>query len=337
MSVEGRVAPGRALVLGATGHIGQAIVRELLAHGWQVTAATRRHRLPDGCAEGCVLAVGDADAPGQLDRWAAGHDAVFDAAAPYPMHLFLGTAAGQPAPVAQAAARMARLLQAVQGAGAALLHVSSFTTLPRPGGEGALQALEAAARRRLHPYYAAKATMQALALAAAAQGAPVAVINPSACLGPWDRRPRELCVLPLLAAGQVPALVSQPLNVIDVRDVARAARLALEQRLFGQPIALAGHDSRTDLLAAQVCRLAGVAAPRRRWSGRLAAGGMLCAEAGWALLGRPSLVPALGSLLVLDSHAMPPSDAQRRLGVLPRPLAETLRDALDWYRRIGYC
>ena len=79
MSADWHAAPGRALVLGASGHIGQAIVRELLAQGWQVTAATRRHRLPEGCAEGCALAVGDADLPGQLDRWAAGHDAVFDA------------------------------------------------------------------------------------------------------------------------------------------------------------------------------------------------------------------------------------------------------------------
>ncbi|MRG96144.1 NAD-dependent epimerase/dehydratase family protein [Polyangium spumosum] len=39
-------ARARALVLGATGHIGQAMVRELLTHGYHVTAATRRRGRP---------------------------------------------------------------------------------------------------------------------------------------------------------------------------------------------------------------------------------------------------------------------------------------------------
>ncbi|MDZ7591785.1 MAG: NAD(P)H-binding protein [Rubrivivax sp.] len=339
MSTDGRAPPRRALVLGATGHIGQAIVHELLAQGWQVTATTRQSQ-PEalaGLGPHLTVARGDADRPGQLAAWVPGHDAVFDAAAPYPVHLFVTSGDTAQAPLAQARQRTAALLDAVGRAGAVLAYVSSFTTLPRPADEGPLGALEAWARRRLHPYFAVKAAMEAMVLQAAGAGLPAAVLNPSACLGPWDRRPRELCVVPLLAAGQVPALVRQPLNVIDVRDVARAARLALEQRLFGQPIALAGHDSRSDQLAAQVCRLAGVAAPRRRWPARLVAGGMLSIEAGWAMLGWPSPVPALGSLLVLEGHAMPPSEAQRRLGVLPRPLADTLRDALAWYRRIGYC
>ena len=48
---------------------------------------------------------------------------------------------------------------------------------------------------------------------------PAVVLNPTACMGPRDRRPRDLCVVPLLLSGQVPAQVSQALNVIDVIDV----------------------------------------------------------------------------------------------------------------------
>ena len=33
----------KALVIGATGHIGNAVVRELLQRGYEVTAAYRRH------------------------------------------------------------------------------------------------------------------------------------------------------------------------------------------------------------------------------------------------------------------------------------------------------
>ena len=327
----------RALVLGATGHVGHATLRELLAHGWRVTAATRQPRAEALAGLDVSVVCGDADRPGQLAEWVRGHAVVFDAAAPYPMNLFLRTDEADRAPLAHAQRRMRHLLEAIGREGAVLVHVSSYTTLPRPADEGRLAELESRARRRLHPYFAVKAAMEAMVLAAARQGLPAVVLNPSACLGPWDRRPRDLCVVPLLLSNQVPALVSQALNVIDVRDVAQAARLAVEQRRYGAPIALAGHDTRTDSLALRVCQLGGVAAPRRRLPARLAAGGMLWTEAGWALLGRASPVPALGSLLVLDGYAMPPSPAQRALGVLPRPLDDTLRDAIAWYRGIGHC
>src|SRR5205085_4511529 len=119
------------------------------------------------------------------------------------------------------------LLGCVAREGAALGHVSSCTTLPRPEGEGALAALEAQVRRRAHPYFAVKAAMEAMVLDAARGGLRAVVINPTACLGPWDRRPRAWCVVPLLVTGQVPVMFARTMNVIDVRDVALALRLAL--------------------------------------------------------------------------------------------------------------
>jgi dihydroflavonol-4-reductase len=253
------------------------------------------------------------------------------------LNLFAAAGPSGTAPLDHARRRMGALLECVARAGAALGHVSSYTTLPRPDTEGTIAALEAQVRRRVHPYFAVKATMEAMVLEAARGGLRAAVVNPTACLGPWDRRPRELCVVPMLVTGQVPALVAQTMNVIDVRDVAAALRAALEQQRFGVPIALAGHDCRTDLLAARVCTLARASAPRLRVPARLAVAGVLCAEAGWALIGRSSPLPAIGPLLVLDGYAMPPSAEQRALGVLPRPLDETLRDAIAWYRSLGYC
>ena len=330
--------PGqRALVLGATGHIGNAVTRDLLHHGYRVTAATRQTR-PDALAALNVEIVrGDVDHPGQLASWVPGHELVIDAAAPYPLNLFAATGPSERAPLAHARRRMAALLDSVAREGATLGHVSSYTTLPRPEGEGALAAIEARARRRVHPYFAVKATMEAMVLEAARGGLHAAVVNPTACLGPWDRRPRELCVVPMLVTGQVPAMVESDFNVIDVRDVALALRLAMEKKRFGHPIALAGHDCRTDLLARRVCALAGAASPRLRMPTRLAVAGTLWAEAAWAALGRPSPLPAIGPMLLLDGYRMPPSADQLALGVVPRPLDETLRDAIDWYRRIGYC
>jgi nucleoside-diphosphate-sugar epimerase len=330
-------APGHALVLGATGHIGNAIARDLLDHGYRVTAATRQQR-PEALADLAVEIVrGDADRPGQIAAWVRGHDLVIDAAAPYPLNVFVAAAPPERAPLEYARRRMGTLLDAVSRHDAALGYVSAFTTLPRPDSEGILAAIEARARRLVHPYFIVKATMEEMVLEAARSGVRAAIFNPTACIGPWDRRPRELCVVPLLMTGQVPAIVARVVNVIDVRDVAAAVRAALERHRFGAPIPLAGHNSRTDALATRVCNLAGVPAPRLHVSARLAAGAALWGEAAWAFVGRPSPLPTIVLLLILDGYPMRPSAEQRALGAMPRPLDETLRDSIAWYRHLGHC
>src|SRR6476661_7359033 len=120
------------VVLGASGHIGQAVTRELAARGCSVTAATRRRASPELAALGVAVAPGDADDPGQLDRWVSGHDAVVDAAAPHPLSLCVPDSPAERDPMGYASRRTHVLLDAVSRHGAQLVFVSSFTTLPHP-------------------------------------------------------------------------------------------------------------------------------------------------------------------------------------------------------------
>src|SRR5579871_6171014 len=60
----------KALVIGASGHVGNAITRALLDRKWQVTACGRHKDPPINLAGLPVTYLaGDADTPGQLDRW----------------------------------------------------------------------------------------------------------------------------------------------------------------------------------------------------------------------------------------------------------------------------
>src|ERR1700676_5212434 len=94
---SGEIGPGhrypgesivKAVVLGASGHIGSAVTRELIGLGYEVTAAGRRIEPPINLA-GLELRYvsGDLDVPGEIDRMVEGHDLVVDAAAPYPSFL----------------------------------------------------------------------------------------------------------------------------------------------------------------------------------------------------------------------------------------------------------
>src|SRR5262245_12126122 len=119
----------RALVLGATGHIGNAIVRELLQQGHQVTATSRR-KAPALNLIGLSVdfVSGNIDTPGQLETWIAGHDVVIDAAAPYPLYLSNSTNEAGRNSLAYAAQRTDTLLNAVHRAKVRFAYVGSFTT-----------------------------------------------------------------------------------------------------------------------------------------------------------------------------------------------------------------
>lgn len=325
----------RAVVLGGTGHLGNAGVRELLARGYRVTVASRE---PEGAAnlEGLAvdLAPGDARQPGQIEAWVEGHDLVVDAAAPYPLAAFR-----QGDAVQGAVERTRAVVEAVGRHGARLALVSSFTTLP--DGPKDLGGVGARLVRRLHPYFAVKEAVEAEVRAALAAGLPAVVVHPTLCLGPWDLKPRELCFVPQLLSGEIPAALDHLVNVVDVREVAKALVSAVERDRWGQPIRVAGHNVNLAYLYRWICDLDGVTSPKWRAPSGLFVAPAYVGEALLSLLDRseapwgpwPSLVP----MLLAQHYWQSPSTAQHDLGAAPRDLSTTLVDSIDWYRMLGYC
>jgi nucleoside-diphosphate-sugar epimerase len=201
---------------------------------------------------------GDIETPGQLEVWVSGHEVVIDAAAPYPVYLL--PAEGDL--LLRAAQRTDALLAAVRKHNARLAYVSSVTTLAR--SRVTVAAWQVQLQRLLHPYFAMKELIESRVLAAAQQGLPIVTVNLTACLGPWDMKARDLCFVPRVLRGEIPAAVNHLINVIDVRDVARGLVAALQTERYGDPIMLSGHNISTDNCArinkcrkkvAKFCRL----------------------------------------------------------------------------------
>jgi len=325
----------RAVVLGGSGHLGNAVVRELLARGFRVTVASRRPQDAANLAGLAVdLAPGDAHDPGQLDAWVEGHDLAVDAAAPYPLAAF-----GQGDAVRRAIERTRAVVEAARRHGARLALISSFTTLP-DGPEG-LGGLSARVLRRLHPYFAVKEAVEAEVRAALHAGLPAVVVHPTLCLGPWDLKPRELCFVPRLLAGEIPAALDHLVNVVDVREVATALVGAVEKERWGEPVRVAGHNVNLAYLYRWICDLEGVPPPRWRAPSGLFVAPAFAVEALLSLLDRPGQSwgpwPSLVLMLLAQHHWQSPSTAQHDLGAAPRDLSATLVDTIDWYRALGYC
>ena len=245
-----------AIVLGATGHAGQALVRELIARGVRVTATTRQTAPEALRGLDVSIANGDADTPGQLDTWIAGHDLVIDAAAPSPLGPYVANAGD---PLAHARRRMQALLDAVAKHGAQLAYISSFTTLPRP--RNASDVIEANVRRTVYPYFRVKQLMEDMVLHAARGGLPAVVVNPSAFMGPWEFAANRSSFVRMVMERELPIAMRHVINVIDVRDVASLIVAAVETRRYGIRIPLAGHNVAVDELARRVASMAGVGAP----------------------------------------------------------------------------
>ncbi len=325
----------KAFIIGAGGHLGNAITRALLDRGWEVTACGRRP-LPLNL-EGLPVRYlqGDADHPGLLDQWTAGHDLIVDGAAPYPMSLVFPGRAPEPDPFAAAEARTRHLIDVALRHDAVLAYIGSFVTQVSPHTEA--QRARAQLLSLTLPYFEVKQLIEAQILDATRHGLRSVIVNPTYCLGPWDLHDRRVCTIPLLLCGEIPGRISQMLNVVDVRDVAAALLTAIATKRYSEPLLTTGHAVTTEELYAVVCGLGGVPMPKLTASTNFAMFTSYLTEIAFSALGQQTPLVSAGMMMATAIDYLDRPNAIEDLGIAPRPLTETIRDAITWYRSIAYC
>jgi dihydroflavonol-4-reductase len=326
----------KALVIGASGHLGNAVVRHLVDRNYRVTACGRRSTQPANLSGLQVRYLsGDAETEGQLDKWIAGHDLIVDAAAPYPLNVFSPVSEFGKDPITHAERRTRVLVDAVSRHKARLVYVGSVVTLVKPGTRA--QRFQYEMMRLAHPYFEVKELIESQMVDASRRGLPIVIANPTYCLGPWDLHDRHFCTIPLLLSGEIPSSITQVLNVIDVRDVAAAIGAALDAEYYGKPIQMSGHNISTEGLYSMICELGGVPSPRITTASSLALAGAYAMELMLGAAGEQTRLPSGGMMMAALFDYMVASKDLEELGVTPRPLSETIVDAIKWYRQIGYC
>ena len=324
----------RALVLGATGCIGNNVVRACLERGWEVRAFRRaesRTWMLDGLD--VEQAIGSLEAPESLLQAMRGCDVAFHAAAYYPHHSLdlngsLRTAVGGMRNVLEAAAR--------SGVGK-LVYTSTLTTVASPGKGGRLADeqdyyLPGSTKSA---YFETKWAMEAEAWRAIATGLPVVIVCPSAVFGPWDIKPTTGEILLNVAKGRFPIWLDLDVNIIDARDVGLGEVLVAERGREGQRYILGGENLAVLKALTIAAEQAGVRPPQWRAPLGLVGGMVRVGEA----LGRLPLVeplPLEHLKTVAEWQALNTSKAKEELGFQPRPFAETVSDTLAWFRQFDY-
>ena len=325
----------RALVTGATGFVGAAVARALLAEGWQVRCLVRGGSDRRNVAALAVeQVVGDLTDAASLERALTGCDAAFHVAADYrlwapqPQELYRTNVEGT-----------AHLLDAAARAGVRrVVYTSSVATVGLPGdGTAGAEETPVGLADMIGHYKRSKFLAEERAREAAARGAPVVIVNPSTPIGPGDVKPTPTGQIVLDAArGRTPAYVDTGLNIVHVDDVAAGHLLAFHRGRVGERYILGGEDMTLREILTLIARIVGRAPPRIRLPHGAVLPVAYVSELYARLTGRPTRVTVEGVRMARKRLFFSSGKAARELGYRWRPPSDAFADALRWFREQGY-
>jgi len=327
----------RAFITGATGFVGAAVARTLLAAGWELRMLARagsdRRNLAGLPAD---VVTGDLrDAASYADAL-RGCEALFHVAADYRLW------APDPADLYAVNVEGTRgLLAAAERAGVArIIYTSSVATL-RLKGDGTVADEDSIATLSdmIGHYKRSKFLAEELVRnwARAAPQRWVVTVNPSTPVGPCDVKPTPTGQIVLdAAAGRTPAYVDTGLNVAHVDDIARGHLLALQRGRPNERYILGGTDLTLREILTQVTRIAGRRAPRVRLPHAAVLPIAHVAEAFARLTGGSTRITVEGVRMARKRMYFSSAKAVRELGYSWRDPAIAFQDAVRWFRDAGY-
>ena len=327
--------PGLCLVTGATGFVGSAVARALLAAGHDVRVLARpnsdRRNLDDLSVE---VAEGSLEDAASLARAVAGCRYLFHVAADYRLWVT------DPAAMRRANVEGTRLLmRAALDAGVErVVHTSSVATLGLVPDGSADETAPSRVEDMIGPYKRSKFQAEELVRdLVAKRGLPAVIVNPSAPVGPRDRKPTPTGRLILEAArGHMPGYVDTGLNIVHVEDVAAGHLAAAEMGCVGERYILGGENLPLAAILAEVARAAGVRAPRIRVPYAIAYSAAIGAELTARLRGNEPFITRDGVRMSRKRMYFNSAKASRKLGYKPRPARQAIADAVGWFKAKGY-
>jgi len=323
------------IVTGATGHIGNVLVRELLAKGMSVRALVLPNDDKRPLAGLNVETVsGDITDPESLKSVFTGADIVF--------HL---------AGIVTIMPGIAALLERVNVGGIRnvieacrachvrrLVYTSSIHAVAEPPhGTVIDESQPFSPDHVLGDYARSKARATLLLLDEVKKGGLDAVICcPTGVIGPFDYGISNIGQLIIdFASGQLKSYVSGAYDFVDVRDVARGLILAAEKGQSGRHYILSGAQVQVPELIKELERNIGYPAPTYKIPAVIARAAGVLASVYYRLLRRKPVFTAY-SIDVLRSNSLVSSArAREELGFTSMPWQDSIRDHVAWFRAQG--
>lgn len=219
-----------------------------------------------------------------------------------------------------------------------VLHTSTESILTRGDIRGVIdEQVQVSEADAVGPYCLSKLRAEGVAMSLARRGMPVLVANPTMPVGAGDRGTspptrliRDFC------RGELPAVMDCMLNLVDVRDAADGLVRVMERGVPGRRYLLGGENLTLCGLLGILSELTGVRVPRLKVPYAL---GLAIAHLSefWSdrVSGRCPRATVTGVRLARRVMHFDPSRTREELGVSPRPIRDSLIDAVGWLYRTG--
>jgi dihydroflavonol-4-reductase len=319
------------LVTGATGHVGNTLVRELVARQKTVRAlilpgedVSALKDLPLELVRGDVLDLASLGPAfeGVEDVY---HLAGIISIMPGPDDLMRKVNVTGTKNVL-AAARQAGIRR--------LVYTSSIHALGRPPlGVVIDESLPFDPLCPAGDYDRTKAEATLAVLDAVRAGLDAVIICPTGIIGPHDYRDSEMgLLLSTWMRDRLSLLVDGVFNWVDVRDIARGHILACEKGRTGETYILGGERVSLARLWVMVREAAGIYSQTVIIPFRLAKMAAHAAAVWYRLSRTRGRFTPYSLETVNDNSEISIAKAQRELGYAPRPLWETIRDTVQWWK-----
>lgn len=326
----------KIFVTGATGFLGHHVARALAAEGASLRMLVRKSSNLSNL-EGIAgdTHVGDLSQPESLRKALAGCDAVMHVAADYRLWI--------PDPAAMYRANVdgtRELLRMARETGVPrFVYTSSVATMYfRTDGIVTNEDTPVSIDDMVGHYKRSKFLAEQEAIAAAASGQQVLILNPTTPIGSNDRKPTPTGrIFVDFLNGKFPAYVDTGLNLVDVSEVARTHVCALTKGTPGRRYILGGENLTLKQILDKMSAITGIPSPTVKIPFAVAATYAFFEE--WItgrIRGREPRATLeevrMGRKKMFASSAR----AEQELGFRIMPVYPAMRAAIEWFRANGY-
>ncbi len=323
------------VVTGATGHIGNVLVRELAARGQKVRAVVLPRDSHRALARvDAEITHGDVTDPASIESALAGADVVFHLAGivtimPGMVKLLEKVNIGG----------MKNVIRACRAVGVRrLVYTSSIHAVAEPPrGTTIDESQPFDPTRVLGDYARSKARATLLLLHEIAKGGLDAVVCcPTGVIGPWDFGISNVGQLIVdFESGHLKSFVRGAYDFVDVRDVVNGLILAAEKGQTGRHYIFSGDQVQVPELMKVLETEIGRPAPTYEIPSAVARAAGALASVYYRVARRKPVFTAY-SIDVLHSNSVVSSARARlELGFASRPWKESIHDQVGWFRSEG--
>ena len=317
------------LVTGAAGHVGSALVRELLADGEIVRALVMPGEDIAGLRGLDVQIVeGDVLDPATLEIALAGAEAVYHLAG------IISIMPGKDALMRQVnvvgtanVARLARLAGVRR-----MVYVSSIHALARPPrGVPIDETVPFDPHNAAGEYDRTKAEASLVILEEVRRGLDAVIVCPTGIVGPFDFRGGAMGrqMRQWMKPGRH-LIIDGHFDFIDVRDVARGMILACRKGRRGETYLLSGERVSVGQLVTRVREVSGTSGMLVRIPSWVATVGSILATAAARLLSKKSQFTTYALETLRSNSLISGAKGRDELGLHPRRLVDTIADTVRW-------